>query len=56
MDLGMDEVNANKAALETMKMNEDEYAAYVADACENQAKNMSYAAEAGANAQVDSLK
>jgi hypothetical protein len=50
MDLGMDEVNANKAALETMKMNEDEYAAYVADACENQAKNMSYAAEAGANA------
>ena len=56
MDLGMDQVEANKAALETMKMNEDEYSKAVAASCENQAQNMAYAAEAGANAQVDSLK
>ena len=56
MDLGMDQVEANKAALETMQMNEDQYAAAVAESCENQAQNMAYAAEAGANAQVDSLK
>jgi hypothetical protein len=56
MDLGMDQVEANKAALETMQMNEDQYAKAVAQSCENQAQNMAYAAEAGANAQVDSLK
>jgi hypothetical protein len=55
MDLGMDEVTANAAALETMGMNEETYAQAVADACETNAENMTYAAEEGANAQVSSL-
>lgn len=56
MDLGMDQVEANARALETMQMNEDEYSNYVADACKNQAENIAYSAEAGANAQMNSLQ
>jgi phenylalanyl-tRNA synthetase alpha subunit len=55
LDLGMDEVTANAAALETMGVNEEEYSQLVADACETNATNMTYAAEDGANAQVASL-
>lgn len=55
MDLGMDEVAANAAALETMGMNEETYSQAVAAACENQATNMEYAAEDGANAQATTL-
>lgn len=55
IDSGLDEVAANKAALETMNMNEQEYSEAVADACETNAQNVAYAAEDGANAQGDAL-
>lgn len=55
LELGMDEVQANAAALETMGLNEETYAQMVADSCEAQAENMAYASEDGANAQMDGL-
>ena len=55
IDSGLDEVAANKAALETMNMNEQEYSKAVAEACETNAQNVAYAAEDGANAQGDAL-
>ena len=55
MDLGLDEVAANAAALETMNMNEEEYSKAVANACETNATNVGQSAEDGANAQVDAL-
>lgn len=55
MDLGLDEVAANAAALETMGMNEETYSQAVADACETQAENMGNASEDGANMQAASL-
>lgn len=55
IDLGLDEVAANKAALETMGLNEQTYSDMVANACETNATNMTYAAEDGANAQSDAL-
>lgn len=55
MDLGLDEQTANAAALETMGLNEEEYAKLVADACQTNAENQAISAENGANAQVSSL-
>jgi hypothetical protein len=50
MDLGMDEVNADKAALETMGLNEEEYTNLVAEASEKNANNQIDASEAGGKA------
>ena len=55
IDLGLDETTANAAALDTMGLNEEEYAKLVADKCETNALNMQQSAEDGANAQVASL-
>ena len=52
---GLDEVAANKAALETMNMNEQEYSKAVADAASKNAENVSKSSEEGANAQQDAL-
>ena len=55
MDLGMDEVNADKAALETMGLNEEEYTNLVAEAAEVNANNQIDAAESGGKAQSSVL-
>ena len=55
MDLGMDEVNADKAALETMGLNEEEYTELVADAATINANNQIDASEEGGKAQTSAL-
>ena len=55
MDLGMDEVNADAAALETMGLNEEEYTNLVAEAAEKNANNQIDSSEAGGKAQSQAL-
>jgi hypothetical protein len=50
MDLGLDEVEANTAALETMGINEEEYTDLVAAAAEKNAQNQINASKDGGNA------
>lgn len=55
IDLGMDEVNADAAALRTMGLNEEEYTDLVAKAAEKNANNQIDAAEEGGKAQTSAL-
>ena len=53
--LGYDEQQANVLALQTMEMNEEEYSTRVAELADQQLVDTTEAAEAGANAQVNTL-
>lgn len=55
MDLGLDEAEANAAALETMGINEQEYTDLVAAASEKNAQNQVNASKDGGNAQASAL-
>lgn len=56
IDSGVDEVNANKLALETMGYNEEQYSEAVANAASRNAENQAEGAEQGANKTVKVLK
>lgn len=55
IECGMDEVSANKAALDTMGLNEEEYSRLVAEANSRNADNQAKSAELGATAQTTVL-
>lgn len=55
IDQGMDEVAAQKAALDTMGLNETEYSELVANAYSRNAENQIASAEQGASGQVGAL-
>jgi hypothetical protein len=55
MGLGMDEVNADKAALETMGLNQEEYTDLVAEAATINANNQIDSSEEGGKAQASVL-
>ena len=55
IDLGLDEVAAQKAALDTMGLNENEYSELVANAHTRNAENQIKSAEQGATGQVSVL-
>ena len=55
IDLGLDEVAAQKAALDTMGLNETEYSTLVANASSRNAENQIKSAEQGASGQASAL-